>query len=46
MPKGAMPAFSDRLNRDEMEAILVYIKSFWGADELEFQREVTQNMQQ
>jgi S-disulfanyl-L-cysteine oxidoreductase SoxD len=44
MPKTAMPAFGDRLGRDEMEAILVYIKSYWGADELEFQREVTQNM--
>ena len=25
----AMPAFGDRLNQDEMEAILAYIKSFW-----------------
>ncbi len=25
----AMPAFKDRLNQDEMEAILSYIKSFW-----------------
>ena len=45
MPNSAMPAFDDRLNPDEMEAILVYIKSFWGPEELEFQREVTQSMQ-
>jgi S-disulfanyl-L-cysteine oxidoreductase SoxD len=45
MPKTAMPAFGDRLNQEEMEAILVFIKSYWGADELQFQREVTQNMQ-
>lgn len=46
MAKSAMPAFDNRLSRDEMEAILVYIKSFWGTKELEFQREVTQRMQQ
>jgi mono/diheme cytochrome c family protein len=45
MPNSAMPAFGDRLSRDQMEAILIYIKSFWGSKELEFQREVTQNMQ-
>jgi S-disulfanyl-L-cysteine oxidoreductase SoxD len=46
MPKTAMPAFGDKLNQDEMEAILVYIKSFWGSEELEFQREVTQSMRE
>ncbi|MCA9330846.1 cytochrome c [Candidatus Saccharibacteria bacterium] len=46
MPNSGMPAFGDKLNPDEMEAILVYIKSFWGQEELEFQREVTQSMQE
>jgi mono/diheme cytochrome c family protein len=46
MPNSAMPAFGDKLNRDEIETILIYIKSFWGADELKFQREVTQSMQE
>lgn len=46
MPQSAMPAFGDKLNPNEMDAILVYIKSSWGQEELEFQREVTQNMQE
>ena len=45
MPKSAMPAFADKLTQAEMQAILVYIKSFWGNEQLEFQREVTQNLQ-
>lgn len=46
MPKSTMPSFSDKLTQMEMQAILLYIKSFWGTEQLEFQREVTQNMQQ
>jgi mono/diheme cytochrome c family protein len=46
MSKTAMPAFGDRLTQREMEAILAYIKSFWGPEELEFQREVTKSMQE
>jgi mono/diheme cytochrome c family protein len=40
MPNSAMPAFGDRLNRAQMEAILSYIKTFWGDDERAFQVEV------
>jgi mono/diheme cytochrome c family protein len=46
MPNRAMPGFGDKLSRDEMEAILAYIKSFWGPKELEFQQEVTKSMQE
>ena len=28
--KSAMPAFGDRLSRDEIVAVLTYIKSLWG----------------
>lgn len=36
-----MPAFGDRLDDDEIIAILEYIKTWWGPDELAFQREVS-----
>jgi mono/diheme cytochrome c family protein len=45
MPKSAMPGFGNKLSQGEMEAILAYIKRSWGPDELEFQREVTRNLQ-
>lgn len=46
MPASAMPGFDKKLSDEEMEAILDYIKSHWGLDELEFQMEVTRNVQQ
>lgn len=42
MPTTGMPAFGDKLSRAEMEAILAYIKTFWGPQERAFQQEVTQ----
>jgi mono/diheme cytochrome c family protein len=46
MAKTTMPAFGDRLSQGEMESILAYIKSSWGPEELEFQREVTKSVQE
>ncbi len=45
-PTSAMPGFGDKLSDQEMAAILAFIKSHWGPDELEFQAEVTRNAQQ
>lgn len=39
-----MPAYADILTQAEMEATLAYIKTFWGERDLEFQREVTQQL--
>lgn len=36
-----MPAFNDSLNDEEMRAILEFIKSKWGKNELEFQWWIT-----
>ena len=36
-----MPGFQDRLRRDELTAILDFIKSRWGKNELEFQWWIT-----
>ncbi len=36
-----MPAFGNTLNRVQIEAILAYIKTFWGQRERAFQAEVT-----
>lgn len=43
MPNSTMPAYQDSLTKDEMTAILAYIKTYWGHRELAFQAEVTQN---
>lgn len=32
-----MPAFADKLSSADIEDVLAYIKSFWGAEEREFQ---------
>ena len=42
LPNSAMPGFSGKLTQRQMEAVLAYIKTFWGPDELRFQNEVTQ----
>jgi mono/diheme cytochrome c family protein len=42
MPDSGMPAFKDKLSPEEMEAVLAYIKSFWGAEERALQEQVSQ----
>jgi mono/diheme cytochrome c family protein len=41
MPNTGMPGFDETLSRAEMEAILAYIKTFWGSQERQFQQEVS-----
>lgn len=42
LPNSGMPGFADKLTQPQMEAVLAYIKTFWGTDQLKFQTEVTQ----
>lgn len=42
MPNSAMPAYADILTEEERAAVLEYIKTFWGKQEIEFQTQVTQ----
>lgn len=42
LPQSRMPAFGDRLDDDDIQAILEFIKSHWGAQEVEHQRQVTE----
>jgi mono/diheme cytochrome c family protein len=42
LANSGMPAFGDSLNRSQIEAILAYIKTFWGKRERAYQAEVTQ----
>jgi mono/diheme cytochrome c family protein len=42
LPGGGMPGFADKLTQPQMEAVLAYLKTFWGSDQLKFQTEVTQ----
>ena len=41
-PNSDMPAYADVLSREEMEAVLAHIKTFWSAQDREFQRRVTE----
>lgn len=41
LPNSDMPAYEDVLTQAEMEAVLAYIKTFWGEEEREFQQNVT-----
>jgi mono/diheme cytochrome c family protein len=41
LPNSGMPAFGETLSEAEMKAILAHIKTFWGAQEREFQQEIT-----
>jgi mono/diheme cytochrome c family protein len=43
MPASAMPGFADHLTEEEMRLVLAYLKTFWGPNELRFQREVSRN---
>ncbi|MEX2624240.1 MAG: cytochrome c [Acidimicrobiia bacterium] len=40
-PQSRMPAFGDRLDDDDIEAILEFIKSNWGPQEREYQEQAT-----
>lgn len=42
MPNSKMIAYGDILTQEEMESVLVYIKTFWGEREREFQEQVTE----
>jgi mono/diheme cytochrome c family protein len=42
LPNSGMPGFADILTQLHMETVLAHIKTFWGADQLKFQTEVTQ----
>lgn len=35
--RSGMPAWGDRLSDDKIRAVLAYIKTFWGAEERQFQ---------
>jgi mono/diheme cytochrome c family protein len=39
--KSAMPAFGERLNPEEIRAVITYLKSLWGPRERAFQAEVS-----
>ena len=39
-PTSYMPGFAEQLTPAEMEAVLEYVKTFWGAQERSFQEQV------
>ena len=45
-PQSQMPTFGNQLTNDEVQAILEYIKSWWGPEERAFQWLVTWRVQQ
>ena len=45
-PQSQMPTFGNQLTDDEVQAILEYIKSWWGPEERAFQWQVTWQVQQ
>lgn len=42
MPKSKMPVYQDILSEAEMEVVLAYIKTFWEAEEVEFQQQMNE----
>ncbi|MBI3960631.1 MAG: cytochrome c [Chloroflexi bacterium] len=42
MPNSKMPVYRDILSDGEMEAVLAYIKTFWGPEEAAFQQQMTE----
>ena len=44
-PNAKMPAFAGQLSAQQMEAVLAYIKTFWGPRERAFQDDQTQQWQ-
>ena len=45
LPATAMPGFEGTLDQVQMEAILTYIKTFWGREQRDFQEQVTRSRQ-
>ncbi len=45
-PQSQMPIFGDQLSDEEIQAILEYIKKWWGPEERAFQWQVTWQAQQ
>ncbi len=45
-PQSQMPTFGKQLSDEEVEAILEYIKTWWGSEERAFQWQVTWQAQQ
>ena len=43
---GLMPAFKDKLTEPEMDAILVFIKTWWTPDQRESQSDISQRYQE
>lgn len=39
--KSMMPAFGDRLNPEEIQAVIIYLKSLWGPQERAFHAQVS-----
>lgn len=44
-PNSGMPAYKEVLTEAEMVAVLAYIKTFWGPEQLDFQNQVMQTPQ-
>lgn len=42
MPNSGMPGYEGQLSQEEMEAVLVYIKTFWGEQERRAQSQMSQ----
>lgn len=41
MPDSKMPGFADVMSDDDMRAVLEFIKSSWGAEQLHYQAQIT-----
>ena len=41
-----MPGFAEELSHDEIEAVLAYLKTFWGKEERRIQRQMTEQYDQ
>jgi mono/diheme cytochrome c family protein len=46
LPNSKMPGFADSLSREQMEAILAYIKTFWDVEQRGIQADVSQRWKQ
>ncbi len=44
-PQSSMPAFADQLTDDDIEAIIEFIKTSWGPQEMAYQNQVTEQDQ-
>ena len=43
---GQMPAFQDKLNESELDAILAYIKAWWTDEQRQTQSDISQSYQE